>query len=103
MAITYIEIDTDSGRHTINRLRELLTEAESTIGRLNDSMQDLNSTWDGPANETMNNRFAADRESMESYCKTLGQIIEQMERAQSCYEAGQNKVDACIQDFHLER
>lgn len=102
MAIIYIETDTESGRRTIARLQDLLVEAESTIEQLKDSMQDLNSTWDGPANETMNNRFAADHESMNAYCKTLNQIIEQMEQAQSCYEAGQNKVDSCIQDFNLE-
>lgn len=103
MAITYIEVDTDSGRHTVERLRGLLAEARTTIGRLGDSMEELNSTWDGVANETMNKRFVADRESIETYCEALGQMIDQMEQAQSCYEAGQNKVDSCIQSFHLER
>lgn len=96
-----IQVDTGSGRSTVSKLREKLNQARQIVGQLKESMETLNSTWDGPANEAMNSRFAADYEALHGYCNLLEKIVDQMEQAQTCYENGENKVDAAIQGFHL--
>lgn len=101
--ITYIQTDTDSGRSAVKNLRDDLAQAENVLSRLNDSMDTLNRSWEGPANDAMNKRFQEDFQAMQDYCKMLNEMIEQMEQAQTCYENGENKVNDCIQSFQLER
>lgn len=96
-----IQVDTSSGRSTVSKLREKLNQARQIVEQLKDSMEELNRTWDGPANEAMNSRFASDYETLQNYCNLLEKIIGQMEQAQTCYENGENRVDAAIQSFQL--
>lgn len=96
-----IQVDTGSGRSTVSKMREKLNQARQIVGQLKESMETLNSTWDGPANEAMNSRFAADYETLQDYCNLLEKIVDQMEQAQTCYENGESRVDSAIQSFQL--
>ena len=96
-----IQVDTGMGRPTVSNLRGKLDQARQIVGQLKESMETLNSTWDGPANEAMNSRFAADYEALQDYCDLLEKIVDQMEQAQTCYENGESRVEAAIQSLHL--
>ncbi len=87
----YIEVNITALEQDIGELQETLKLVRGDMGAMFDTVQELDTMWDGPANEAFNRQFEADRQTLEALCEAVEDILGSMENAQGEYrkcEAG---------------
>ena len=87
----YIEVNITALEQDTRELRETLKLVRDDMGAMFDTVQELDTMWDGPANEAFNRQFESDRQTLLALCKAVEDILGSMENAQGEYrkcEAG---------------
>lgn len=87
----YIEVNITALEQDTKELRETLKLVRGDMGAMFETVQELDTMWDGPANEAFNRQFELDRQVFEALCQSVEDILGSMENAQSEYrkcEAG---------------
>lgn len=87
----YIEVNITALEQDTKELRETLKLVRDDMGAMFDTVQELDTMWDGPANEAFNKQFESDRQTLLALCKAVEDILGSMENAQGEYrkcEAG---------------
>lgn len=96
MSITEIEIDTEHLNKDVEALKNLLTQLRKNQTSMEQAMDQLNTMWQGPANQIFNIQFRADCESFANVCTTVEAMIQAMETARMDYEACEEQVSDLI-------
>jgi len=101
MAISSIEISTERLQEDIRRMSECQQEAERQTKRMFETMQELDSMWDGPANQAFQAQFTADHQTMEELCREVRSLISCMEFARKEYDQCESAVYDAVAALHI--
>ncbi len=96
MEIKEITVDTAILAADVNELQEALAIVEDRLKKMFDHVTELDTMWDGPANEEFNRQFADDHENSREMCKTVQSIIDNMQYAREQYDICENEVNSII-------
>ncbi len=91
MAIKEIEQNTDRLSDDIIRLEEEKAVLEKSIDAMFDAVKNLDTMWDGPANEAFRAQFQTDYQTCLEMNKTLGILIEKLRKAKEEYDKCESK------------
>lgn len=96
MASKEIEVNTDMLASDTNQLTQQLQTARQFIKTMSEDMVQLDSMWDGPANEAFMAQFNNDAQYAEELCKMVEKLIECMENAKKQYDTCEAEVSSLI-------
>lgn len=96
MASKEIEIETTALDRDTRRLSEELELAKNLIRSMTDDMAQLNSMWDGPANEAFMAQYARDEQYAQKLCGMVQRMVECMEYARKQYDTCEGEVRTLI-------
>lgn len=96
MANQEIAVNTDTLAADIGELRTALGEARQALDDMFAQIQELDTMWDGPANEEFNRQFGNDHENAKEMCATVQSLIECMEYAKEEYNNCENQVNGIV-------
>lgn len=86
-----ITVDTSMLAGDINELQTTLANAEKQLADMFSQIAELDTMWDGPANEEFNRQFGNDHENTKNLCKTVASLIECMVYAREQYDLCEKK------------
>ena len=92
MATKVIEVSTEYLGKDINNLKNTLTSLKQDKRRMTEEIEEHNTMWKGPANETFVKQFLSDSTSFDNLIGVLDRMIREMEHAKAEYEKCDNKV-----------
>ena len=96
MAIKEIEIETNTLATDIGELTNELEVARKYIQTMATDMTELDTMWDGPANQVFMMQFQNDVQYAEEICGMLQKLIECMEYAKKQYDSCESEVSSLI-------
>lgn len=96
-----IAINTSTLRSDINELKSILSTTRKQAEDMFSQITELDTMWDGPANETFNNQFRHDYQNTINLCKTVESIIECMEYAREQYDLCENEVGSIVDSISI--
>ncbi len=96
MAIKEITVNTSTLAGDINELRTTLSTAKTQLNDMFNQVAELDTMWDGPANEEFNRQFGNDFENAKNLCKTIESLLECMEFAKNQYNLCENEVNSIV-------
>lgn len=96
MAIREIEQNTDYLSDDIVRLEEEKAVLEQSIDEMFAAVEELESTWEGPAKESFRSQFQSDYERCVEMNRTLGTLIEKLKTARTEYDKCEEEVGAIV-------
>lgn len=96
MAIQEITVDTSILAGDIDELQTALANAQRQLEEMFDKVAELDTMWDGPANEAFNRQFGNDHENAKNLCKTIASLIECMVYAKEQYDLCENEVNDIV-------
>jgi len=96
MALNQIATNTDLMTSDINSLTDELKGARGQLDKMFTEITELDTMWDGPANEEFVRQFAADKTACEELFKTIDSIIECMTYAKNEYVKCDNEIGSII-------
>ncbi|WP_432627721.1 WXG100 family type VII secretion target [Brotaphodocola sp.] len=94
-----IGINLEALGRDIGQMQTELQLLRSHIGLTYDSIKELNTMWNGPANEAFNQTFESDYQSMNEMCKMIKSLIEYMENARDQYRHCEDLVSQEIESI----
>lgn len=103
MSVPAIEIDTNRLNSDIQSLRRSLSSARKHIGELQQSMDQLNQMWKGPANREMRLRFQRDHGRLLDLCGLLEELLEVLERIRISYDSCESSVRSTVDALFIEQ
>lgn len=93
----YIEVNVKTLEDDIKTMQEALEQVRNDMKGMFDSLGELDTMWDGPANEAFNRQFGIDHQTFQSLCDSVDGIIDSMENAKDAYrkceEAVKGEID----------
>ncbi len=101
MAIKEIEQNTDFLADDISRLEEERTALEKAMEAMFAAVQELESTWQGPAKAQFTVQFQNDFEKCREMNKTLESLIEKLRTARSEYDKCENEVGNIVRAIRI--
>lgn len=81
----YIEVNIQTLEQDIKDMEEALKLVESDMTSMFESVNSLDTMWDGPANAAFNRQFLADKQTFEALCEAVDGIIDSMDNAKNSY------------------
>ncbi|MFR5634000.1 MAG: WXG100 family type VII secretion target [Monoglobales bacterium] len=96
-----IEINMRTLEQDISEMQQQLAELRQEMDQAYSSVRELDSMWNGPANEAFNQAFTADKEAMESMCSIIESLISYMENAKKEYQKCEAAVSAEIDSIRI--
>lgn len=96
-----ITINTGTLSTDISELQEALANARKQLEDMFEQVAELDTMWDGPANEEFNRQFGNDHENAKEMCKTVDSIIQCMQYAREQYDLCENDVNAIIAGINI--
>lgn len=99
MAYKEIEIETTALTRDIIDLTGELEDAKKSISTMADDMRQLDSMWDGPANEAFMQQFALDEQYAQELCNMVQKLIECMEYAKKQYDLCETEVGSLVRSI----
>ncbi len=102
MAVGMIEISTERLQDDIDRMTECEGRARRQTQKMFAAMKELDSMWDGPANEAFRRQFEADYRTMLGLCDEVRALIECMEFAKKEYDQCEAAVYAAVAALNIE-
>ena len=93
MTIQEITVDMSMLAIDIGVLQENVALLRSQMQEMFQEITELDTMWDGPANDAFNAQFQADYTVMENLCKTFDSMIE-------CYEFANKEYNSCENSVH---
>lgn len=96
MAAKEIEIETNTLARDIGELTDELETARGFIRTMAEDMTELDSMWDGPANEAFMAQFGMDVQYAEELCNMVQKLSECMDYAKKQYDICEAEVSSLI-------
>lgn len=96
MANQEITVNTDTLASDIAELNMTLGTARNLLDNMFTQIRELDTMWDGPANDEFNRQFANDHENAKEMCKTVQSLIECMQYAKEQYNSCENQVNGIV-------
>lgn len=96
-----IEININTLDSDITAMRTELNGLKDEMKQAFGSVRELDSMWNGPANEAFNKAFQADHETVEELCRIVDCLIGYMERARDEYKKCESAVSAEIDRIRI--
>lgn len=96
MAIKEIAVNTSTLMNDIDELQTTLASARAQLDDMFNQMAELDTMWDGPANEEFNRQFRNDYENAKNLCKTIESLLECMKFAKNQYNTCENEVNDIV-------
>jgi len=94
--VKHIEIHTSALSSDINELTGQLQQVRNNMRTMYDSIAELNTMWEGPANDAFKAQFQIDYEMMQEVCGSVEQLISCMDYARINYDACESEVSAAV-------
>lgn len=101
MASQEIATNTDFMQTDIDSLTTQLEAARTQLDRMFNEILELDTMWDGPANDEFNRQFGIDKVDCEELLDTIDSIIECMIYAKTEYEKCENEVGGIIDSISV--
>lgn len=101
MAIKEIEQNTDRLSDDIIRLEEEKAVLEKSIDAMFDAVKNLDTMWEGPANEAFRAQFQTDYQTCLEMNKTLGILIEKLRKAREEYDKCESEVENLVRVIRI--
>lgn len=92
MSINLIEIETQMLQSDIDKMTEAVEIVQSQTDAMFDTMAELDTMWDGQANEVFKAQFALDHIAMQDLCNEVVNLISCMDFAKKTYEQCEDEV-----------
>lgn len=96
-----ITVDTDLLKTDIDTMQESLTQLNKLVEDVFSDITELDTMWDGPANEEFNRQFKSDYETMKSQCDVINNMIEHYDYADKEYVKCENEVDSIVKSIKI--
>lgn len=96
-----IEIDTLQLRDSTASLRETIAELQAQIGLTSDTLTELDSMWDGPANRAFMAGYEKNRALFNDFCADLEALANALEYAAKAYESCEGQVEELVASIHI--
>ena len=96
-----IQIDTARLGATSGDIRERIAKMRSCVQRLYAEAAELNTMWEGPANQAFQRQFSQDQESMTQICAALENYVQDLHTAKTEYEACDSDVGGIIDAIRI--
>jgi uncharacterized protein YukE len=101
MAVKEIAVDTSTLNTDIGELTTALDSAKKQLEDMFTQMTELDTMWDGPANEEFNKQFQLDYANTNSLFDTIASLIECMEYARDQYNSCENEVSSLVNSIKI--
>lgn len=82
-------------------ISDLVKDAEKKLQTMYTLVRELDSKWEGPANEGFVNSFGADYEEFKAICKTGASLASNMKKAAREYERCENEITDGIKRLNI--
>lgn len=102
MSVNLIEIETESLQSDITKMTEAVGNAQKQTDAMFETMAELDTMWDGQANEAFKAQFALDHTAMQELCNEVVNLISCMEFAKQTYEQCEDEVYQKIMALQME-
>ncbi len=99
--VSLIEINTVQLSGDIRRLRAELDNTRSHLKQLREKMLSMNSMWEGPANQVIQERFQEDHDQMLVLCSSLEGLIRTLESIRDAYDTCENNVRGAVDALRI--
>lgn len=96
-----IEINIETLATDIESMQTELTNLRDDIRIAFEALAELDTMWDGPANEAFNRAAKSDHELLNQLCDTIKGLISYMENARDEYRKCENTVSAEIDTIRI--
>lgn len=96
-----IAVDTGILVSDIENLQEQLNLIKGDLDKMYDSVNLLDSMWDGPSNEAFVAHFRQDKEDMSSLCNTVQELINCLSFARQEYDRCENEVNGIVSSIPI--
>lgn len=90
----YIEVNIQTLEQDVKSMQESLKRVQNDMMGMFNAVKELDSMWDGPANEAFVRQFTIDNDVFNSLCDSVNGIIDSMENAKDSYR----KCEANVSD-----
>ena len=99
MAVNEIEINTSTLQGDIETLENLLSQIDSQIKIMFQSVGELDQMWDGPANDAFNQQFQLDHDSCRAMYENLQELLGSLKHAKVEYDKCEQNIDSRIRSI----
>lgn len=96
MAVSRIEVNTEMLGNTASDMSISVTHIYHHIKEIYEDIKELDSMWDGPANQAFNLQFEKDRARLLNICSNLETYIDKIQYAKDEYNKCENAVSNII-------
>lgn len=96
MAGREITVNTSTLTGDISELRTTLSAAKTQLDDMFNQVAELDTMWDGPANQEFNRQFGNDYENAKNLCATIESLIACMEFAREQYSLCESEVNSIV-------
>lgn len=101
MAVHEIAVNTSRLSQDVEEMEYALRRIENQMDSMFDSVNQLDTMWDGPANDAFYIQFAADYEQMRELCRILRELIECCRFAGTEYISCENAVNGIVNAIRI--
>lgn len=96
MANKEIAINTSTLAGDIGELRTILGNTRNQMKEMFNQVAELDTMWDGPANEAFRRQFNNDYENTKHLCNEIESLLVFMEKAREQYDICENTVNGIV-------
>ena len=96
-----ITVDTAALTGDIEELQNALLEVRRQLREMFEQVAELDTMWDGPANQEFNRQFFNDYENSRELCDTVESIIQCMQYAKEQYNICENEVNGIVASINI--
>lgn len=90
----YIEVNIQTLEQDVKDMEEALALVRTDMKNMFDSVTELDTMWDGPANTVFKHQFSVDKQTFETLCEAVDGILDSMDKAKDSYR----KCEASVKD-----
>ncbi|MDD6619665.1 MAG: WXG100 family type VII secretion target [Eubacteriales bacterium] len=95
------EVDVQRLGNDVEDARQNLQFLQSNLNKMFSDLQELDTMWDGDANEAFKVQVEVDREFMTDVCKNLKRILDSMDFAKAEYNRSENSVLSAVRSLRF--
>lgn len=96
-----IKIDTERLNSTISGMESDLDQINNLIAQIYQEMKQLDTMWDGPANDMFNVQFEKDNQEFLRICGKVKDYIGKLDYAKNEYNKCENKVNEIVRSIRI--
>ncbi len=97
----YIRVSTDNINRDRESIQSELNGIDRAVNDLQQEMQSLSQTWEGPAWQNFQGQVSSDIENMHAVCEKVSGFISHMEYASREYQKCENQVQNLVNSIRV--